>query len=105
MKYRGEVKNGVVVLDSPNGLTDGTIVEVEAVPRRAPGEPRRGSAAALLRHAGKWAGDPAELDRLLEHLRQMKQAEVEATKAVLFPKGTRRKTKKRASTPQRKRRR
>jgi hypothetical protein len=78
MKYRGHVRNGVVVLDKPNGLTDGTIVEVEPVPQAAAGEPRRGSADAVLRVAGFWEDRADEVDRMLEELRQSKRAEVDA---------------------------
>ena len=77
MKYRGHVKNGMVVLEKPNGLSDGTLVEVEPVPDRTAGELRRGSAEAILRHAGIWEGQVQEMDRTLEVLRQAKQAEIE----------------------------
>lgn len=78
MKYRGEVKDGVVVLDKPNGLADGTIVEVEPVPRPTDASPRRGSAEAILRFAGIWANQADEVDRMLEELRQTKRAELDA---------------------------
>lgn len=32
MTYRGQIKNGVAVLDSPAGLADGTRVRVEVEP-------------------------------------------------------------------------
>jgi hypothetical protein len=78
MKYRGRMKNGVVVLDEPNGLVDGALVEVEPLVDAAGETPSRGSAAAVLRHAGIWAGESAEVDRLLGELRETKRAEVEA---------------------------
>ena len=78
MKYRGEVKNGVVVLDKPNGLANGTIVEVEPVPQPAEAFPRRGSAEAILRYAGIWESQSDEVDRMLEELRRAKQAELDA---------------------------
>lgn len=78
MKYRGEVKNGVVVLDQPVGLADGTIVDVEPVPHPTHASPRRGSAEAMLRYAGIWETQSDEVDRTLEELRRMKQAELNA---------------------------
>jgi hypothetical protein len=84
VKYRGQVKNGVVVLDKPNGLPDGTHVEVEPVSPRAAGEPRRGSAEAVLRHAGIWEVQSEEVDRMLEELRRSKQAEVDAQQRGAF---------------------
>jgi hypothetical protein len=86
--YRGRVKNGVVVLDAPSRLEDGTVVKVEPVPAsngRASRtkKPRRGSPAAILPHVGTWAGQPGEMDRLLRAVREMKQAEVAARKAAL----------------------
>jgi len=38
MKYAGKVKDGVVLLDSPNALQDGTIVTVEPVSPPARGK-------------------------------------------------------------------
>lgn len=79
MTYRGRVQNGVVVLEGSPPLEDGTVVNVEPLAENAR-EPRPGTAAAILRHAGTWAGDPGEIDRLLAELREMKWAEVEAQK-------------------------
>ena len=81
MKYRGHVMNGVVVLDPPNGLADGTLVEVEPV-HTSTTTPRRGSAEAILRHAGIWQSQAEEVERMLDELRQSKQAEVEAQRRV-----------------------
>ena len=35
MTYRGCVQNGVVVLDEPSGLADGTVVSVRPVSKRS----------------------------------------------------------------------
>jgi hypothetical protein len=51
--------------------------------KKAKARPRRGSAQAILRHVGTWAGDPAEVDHLLAELRRMKEAEVAAKLALL----------------------
>ena|SRR6266516_3074912 len=91
MKYRGRVRNGVVVLERASRLAEGTAVEVRPVSsknggvgrRKGARGPRVGTAAAILPHVGSWAGDPAEVDRLLDELRRMKQAEVAAKKAAL----------------------
>ena len=75
MTFRGRIKNGVVVFDGAAApLAEGTVVDVQ--PHRDPTEPKRGSAAAILRHAGTWAGTAEEMDRLLEDLRETKWAEV-----------------------------
>jgi hypothetical protein len=90
MKYRGRVRNGVVVFNKPNGLADGTVVTVEPT-RPANGRngsggrtnPKPGTMGAILRHAGTWVGEPGEMEGLLDELRQMKQAEVAAQRAAL----------------------
>ena len=73
MTYRGHIKNGVVILEDAPALPDGTPVNVEPV---QPSEPPRGSAAAIGRRAGFWKGEDAEVDRLLNELKEMKQAEL-----------------------------
>ena len=79
MKFRGLVMNGVVVLDAPGGLTDGTVVEVEPV--GAPGTPRRGSAEAILRRAGTWESPAEEVGQVLQELRRSRHAEQPAAAA------------------------
>jgi hypothetical protein len=76
MVYRGRIEKGVVVLEGDAALPEGTRVRVEAE-EQALAEPARGSAAALLSFRGSWHGEPEEVDRLLEELREMKRAEVE----------------------------
>lgn len=82
MKYRGQIKNGVVVLDEWPGLEDGTVVEVEVADPterrsdRAP-EPRRGTAQAILGADLKWAGPVEELDRLLAEVQRMREEDME----------------------------
>ena len=66
MTYRGHVKNGVVLLDEPVGLPDGT--EVDVSPRGEPGdgaEPTLGE--KLLQYAGKARGLPSDLARNHDH--------------------------------------
>jgi hypothetical protein len=78
MKYRGHVRGGLIVLDQSSSLSDGTIVEVEpiaAVPATND-RPPRGSASAVLRHAGIWSEESEEVDRALAALRQSKQDEL-----------------------------
>jgi hypothetical protein len=53
MTYRGHVQNGVVVLDEPAKLPDGTSVDVQPVP---PPEPTLGE--KLLKYAGIVEGPP-----------------------------------------------
>jgi hypothetical protein len=76
MTYTGRVRQGVVVLEGNPPLEDGTFVRVEV--EAPPQEPPVGSAAAVLRHAGAWASECEEVDRLLEELRQSKQDELRA---------------------------
>ena len=56
MKYRGRIEHGVVVLDEPNSLPEGTRVEVVPVssPYQRPGE-------ALEKLAGKARDLPTDL--------------------------------------------
>jgi hypothetical protein len=76
MTLRGHIHNGVVILDDPTSLPDGTPVSVKPLPQPAPTPAPRGSAARILASKSHWHGDPAELDRLLADLRESKWAEV-----------------------------
>ena len=73
MTYLGEVKNGTVILKDNPPLADGAIVRVELV-EKATEKPPRGSLAALLSFKAGWAGDPAEVDRLLEEIQRDRDA-------------------------------
>jgi hypothetical protein len=73
MTYLGEVRNGTVVLKDNPPLEEGAIVRVELVEKAAE-KPRRGSLEALLSFKAGWAGDPAELDRLLEEVQEDREA-------------------------------
>jgi hypothetical protein len=72
MTYRGTVKNGVIVVENAPHLPEGTSVRVEV------DEPdcARGTAAALLEAEARWQGDPAELDRLLGEIQQMRREDL-----------------------------
>ena len=94
MKYLGQVKNGVIVPDRPTRLPDGTVFTIEPVRastgrngdhRRRSKMPRPGTMGALLQEAGSWVGEPGEMNALLDHLRQMKRAEVAARSAAIRP--------------------
>jgi hypothetical protein len=74
MTYTGQVKNGVVVLEGDVKLEEGRRVRV--LVDEPADRPPRGSPEAILRHAGIWAGDDDEIDRLLAELKQMKQDEL-----------------------------
>ena len=65
MTYKGTVTNGVVVLEDPKALPDGTVVTVEPTPERK--EDGDSLAAMLLRHAGKGRGLPTDLARNHDH--------------------------------------
>ncbi len=75
MTYLGEVKNGTVVLKDNPPLEEGAIVRVELVEKAAE-KPRRGSLEALLSFKPGWAGDPAEVDRLLEEIQRDRDADL-----------------------------
>ena len=77
MTYRGQIKNGVVVLEGNPALKEGTVVNVEPV-----GAPvARSNGAEIVKaieEGAHWAGDPSEVDQFLAELKREKQAEVEA---------------------------
>lgn len=75
MAYFGEVKNGVVVLKDGPDLEEGSIVRVELV-EKPPQKPPRGSIEALLSFKPEWAGDPAEVDRMLEEIQRDRDADL-----------------------------
>jgi len=69
MVYRGRVKNGVVVLDSPSVLPEGVEVRVEIVPAESEGPllDERGQTLGqkLMKYAGRAVGLPE--DAALQH--------------------------------------
>jgi len=71
MTHRGRVKNGVVVLDDPKSLPEGTEVTVEPVkakPKPATGTKRRkGLRPGVMRFAGKAKDLPAVGSRNVDH--------------------------------------
>ena len=75
MSYHGTVRQGVVVFDGETPLCDGTRMRVEPEPTAAVA-PARGSPGAVLGARVRWAGDPHELDDLLE-VRRMRDEDVE----------------------------
>jgi len=84
MTFRGRIKNGVVVFDGAAApLAEGAVVDVQ--PHRDPSTPKRGSAAAIMRHAGAWAGEAEEVDRLLAELRETKWAEIRQPQLDIEP--------------------
>jgi hypothetical protein len=63
MTIRGKVKNGVVVLDTPDVLAEGTEVRVSPVkPTKA-----RTRKSGLMKFAGKAKGLPRDAARNLDH--------------------------------------
>lgn len=61
MTYRGQVKNGVVVLEGNPPLAEGTQVRVEAV------DATESLGQKLLKHAGVLDGLPTDLARNHDH--------------------------------------
>lgn len=61
MTYRGRVKGGIVVLDSPKGLADGTEVEVSPLPQTAEPTGDQPTLAEVLKDViGKVEGFPSD---------------------------------------------
>jgi len=75
MSHWGEVKNGVVVLREGHGLPEGAIVRVEPLPASHT-QPRPGSKDAISECNTRWAGDFAELDRLLREVQQARDSDL-----------------------------
>lgn len=69
MTYRGKVTNGVVVLEDPKALPEGSVVKVEPVDA-AEAEDRealRALSEKLLRFAGTARGLPSDMARNHDH--------------------------------------
>jgi len=67
---RGEVRNGVVVLEDPGTLREGTVVVVEPLPRRGKGAKAAKQptvSRALAQFAGKAKGLPPDAARNVDH--------------------------------------
>jgi len=79
MQFEGQMLNGKVVFETPPDVEDGTAVRVEPLGHPAD-SPRRGSREAILQATTAWAGDAAELDRLLANLRSTKQEELASSR-------------------------
>jgi hypothetical protein len=69
MVYRGRMHNGAVVFVTPPPLPEGTEVVVEAA---ADAGAPRGTAEALRRIIGGWAGDQEEFEGLLAEVQRMR---------------------------------
>jgi tartrate dehydratase beta subunit/fumarate hydratase class I family protein len=69
MTWKGKVTNGVVVLEDPKALPEGTSVKVELVSgRRGKAKaPRDDAWKRLLRWAGRGKGLPSDLARNHDH--------------------------------------
>ena len=64
MVYHGRVKNGVVVMDDPQALPDGTEVQVTPLPRAEQKEPL---GKRLLKFAGSVEGLPSDMAEQHDH--------------------------------------
>ncbi len=66
MTYRGQIKNGVVVLDSSNRLAEGTFVLVEPLPKwpgKVKPRPNGKLGKRLMKFAGTAKGLPKDMAR------------------------------------------
>ena len=66
MTYRGQVRNGIVVLEGASSLPEGTIVRVEPVDNGRP-RPERSLSSKLAELAGRASGLPPDLSRRHDH--------------------------------------
>ena len=74
MTYRGIVKKGVVVLEKPKALKDGTRVRVQPLAaKNGKSKPRK---SQRLRRVGSWEGPPGEFERLLAEVQKMRDADL-----------------------------
>src|SRR5262249_438658 len=71
MTIRGQVRNGVVVLDNGGKLPEGSKVSVRVLGKRKPIKERRSKPkvvpSGLMKHAGKVADLPTDAARNLDH--------------------------------------
>ena len=67
MSYRGKVTGGVVVLEDPKGLPEGTSVKVEVVRRRGRSRKQVNGWDELLKIAGSVKGLPRDMARNHDH--------------------------------------
>jgi len=70
MTYKGKVTNGVVVLDDPKALPEGSVVKVEPVLEGETAEERaqlEELRQTFLRFAGKARGLPSDMARNHDH--------------------------------------
>ena len=69
MTYRGRVKQGVIVLDDPGALADGT--EVTVRPLKASNAPKKKQSKkvrqGLMKFAGQASGLPADASKNVDH--------------------------------------
>ena len=67
MVYRGRVKDGVVVLDDPQSLPEGTVVRVEPVAEKKDDSRDEPLGKRLLRFAGTVDGLPEDMAAQHDH--------------------------------------
>ena len=73
MTYRGTVRQGVVVLEHPLPLADGTAVRVEVLDAGTTTvDP---DSAPAFHPVGRWDGPPGEVERLLSEVQQLRDAD------------------------------
>lgn len=75
MTYRGRVRNGVVVFEGAAPLDEGTPVRIEPL-LPEPARMDRGTPESIRCCSARWAGDPAELDELLDEVHRLRDADL-----------------------------
>jgi hypothetical protein len=76
--YRGTVRNGVVVVDSPAPLAEGTTVHVQPVDSENADDANDSARVPHFHPVGAWDGPPGELDRLLADVQHARDADLDS---------------------------
>jgi alkanesulfonate monooxygenase SsuD/methylene tetrahydromethanopterin reductase-like flavin-dependent oxidoreductase (luciferase family) len=76
MTYQGTVKNGVVIFSGATPA-EGARVRVEAIDEAEGTTARTGDPRAVAAAGVTWAGDPEELDRLLDEVQQLREEDLQ----------------------------
>ena len=74
MTFRGTIRDGVVVFAKAPPLRDGTVVKVQPVAK--PKRKSKSQRKQPLRPVGRWAGGLEEIDRLVDEVQRLRDADL-----------------------------